>query len=700
MHCAARPAVDGAGPGAWRASATTEPIEATKKSRGARGCPTYAGRMPRELRRTTKPKGARLAAGVLLAMLCVPAVWQLWLATSVFIGRYDYPFDIDWLESSALYQAWRMMEGQHTYAEPGQGYLPLFHPIGYPALLAAVGKITGLDYAMARTLSFGAFVATLGISSVEVVRHAASQRWLGYTLALLAAGVGASCLPLVGAYYDLIRCDTISWACCAVAAAIASSSEPSRKRLGWLALVMTLGVYTRLLTVFPFLWIGLVVLWRDRGDGLRLAAYVIGACGVVLAGLLTTSGGWYWTYTVTLLQRHTVHLNRLTGGLQRVHEFLPFAAALPLVAVALFARRQLSVRCAMWVGVFIMSVPAALLPLAKDGGHDNDYMPIGLFVGPATALLIIEVSRALKTRRRFALAIPYLLATGIAAFLLSRPYDPTDYIPSATHWRRAASLNAMVAKLKGGVIAPCHPFLAIRNGHRNDQFSEMPYIDSYWSELPGLALGAYLDRAGAQWMLLTGFEYSRTIAEVATRYDDGDHLPLSPATLLGQPMRLRYVFRRRRVRANARTLFDFEQDPGDGWTREGAAFEHSPTDVTPANQQRLWGGTGERVANSFHPTMGDRAIGSLTSPPFIIDGDRLAIDLGGGLGVGAFLLIDEEVVAGLYPLLRDREVLLGTTLDVRRYRGMQARLMFNDESMAIWGHLLADEVVLFDDPGE
>src|SRR5690606_25515466 len=158
------------------------------------------------------------------------------------------------------------------------------------------------------------------------------------------------------------------------------------------ALVMTLGVYTRLLTVFPLAWVGIFVLGRDRRAGLRLAVYVIGACAVVLAALSFTSDGWYFTYTVTLLQKHEVHPSRVVVGIRRIIEFLPWSPAVLVAAGGLAARKRLSPESALWAGVFAASIPAALLPFAKDGGHDNDYMPIGLFVGAAAALVALDVA--------------------------------------------------------------------------------------------------------------------------------------------------------------------------------------------------------------------------------------------------------------------------------------------------------------------
>ena len=244
-------------------------------------------------------------------------------------------------------------------------------------------------------------------------------------------------------------------------------------------------------------------------------------------------------------------------------------------------------------------------------------------------------------------------------------------------------------------MVPCHPFLPIRNGHRNDQYSEMPYLDAYWSKLPGLALDKYLEASDAKWILLTGFELDDSMAVIVAQYEPSHRTSRTPSMLVGQSMNVRYVMQKKRPTPNQRVLFDFE-DGAAGWTNADVAFKESPTVAHPPWQNPVRGVTGEHLANSFHPTQGDRVIGTSTSPPFEIDRDRLAVDIGGGVSVGALLVIDNRAVAGAYPFIFDREILQRATIDVSKYRGQQAQLRLFDENRGSWGHVIADNVILFD----
>src|SRR5262245_59312530 len=93
---------------------------------------------------------ARIAVALAAA---APGLWQLSLQLRLYLARFRYPWDIEWLESAALYQGYRSMLGQQTFGPPKLGYLPMFHPPGYPTFLGLVGHVVRLDYATARTVS-------------------------------------------------------------------------------------------------------------------------------------------------------------------------------------------------------------------------------------------------------------------------------------------------------------------------------------------------------------------------------------------------------------------------------------------------------------------------------------------------------------------------------------------------------------------
>src|SRR5262249_15249915 len=101
----------------------------------------------------------KLAVRIVAAAVAAGAgLWQLSLLLRFYAGRVRYPWDVEWLESTVLYQAYRVMKGMSTYGPPRDGYLPHNHPPGFPAMLGLLGKVFGLDYPMARTISLLCFL--------------------------------------------------------------------------------------------------------------------------------------------------------------------------------------------------------------------------------------------------------------------------------------------------------------------------------------------------------------------------------------------------------------------------------------------------------------------------------------------------------------------------------------------------------------
>ncbi|MCK0117622.1 GH32 C-terminal domain-containing protein [Isoptericola sp. S6320L] len=146
-------------------------------------------------------------------------------------------------------------------------------------------------------------------------------------------------------------------------------------------------------------------------------------------------------------------------------------------------------------------------------------------------------------------------------------------------------------------------------------------------------------------------------------------------------------------RAAGQTLADV------GWTGTGhLAATSSPS--TSGGEYYL----GEGRLNTWEGgPHGDDNVGTLTSPPFVLDGDRLSMLVGGGKRAGdaaqtlqVQLLVDGEVVRHLTgPEAGD---LRWRSWDVADLRGREAVLRVVDEATGGWGHLTLDHVVVGDEP--
>ena len=644
----------------------------------------------------------RRTVHVALALLaCSGALWQLSLLLRLFASRVAYPWDVEWLEGAALYQGHRAMEGEVTYGPPKQGYLPLFHPPGYPALLGLLGKVVRLDYPMARALSMLFFLGAAGLVIRALLRHHEDEeggKLDAWVLGLVAAGCAAAGVPLLEGFYDMVREDIMAVFLCALAAVLADPRERrlSPRRIALLAAVTTAIVYTRLPAVFFPVWVTIFVFARHRKSGLWLTLAGISGCGLVLVALQYTSKGWYWLYTVTMLQDHAIFGVKFAEGLRLLLRAAPYYPALPVLALVLGVTRNLSARAGLWFGMFVCSIPSSLLPWAKVGGYFNDFMPTCFFVGPAAVFLVADAVRALAKRPRAALAVRGAAYAGLCAHLFIGTYDYKRFAPSPAAWKAALAANDRIAKLEGGVIVPRHPFLPVRNGSCTPQFADMPYLDLHLSGYKDIALGPYIDKLHARWAIVAGNEITTIADEIGARYQLERRFPDPPRMLIGTPSSLRYLLRWQDDERSARVLFDFEQ-PLEGWEATGEAFSDSPTVTTPRWQVPIRGAVGQRLANSYHPRRRDKATGTLTSPLFLVDRPTMAMRIGGGWKpkTRVELLIDGKVERKATGIFEGTESMIKLTWDVRPFLGKQARLVLIDEDAEPWGHLLVDHVVLY-----
>jgi hypothetical protein len=418
----------------------------------------------------------------------------------------------------------------------------------------------------------------------------------------------------------------------------------------------------------------------------------------VLAALEWASGGWFWVYTIGLLREHTIVLPRFANGAQAALKYAPYLYGAGAVFVLLVATRRITRRTVLWVGLLFAVVPAALLPHAKMGGFSNDLMPFALFSGPAALFVVSDAVRALGRWPRAALALRYGAFAALGWFLAGANWDELRaiYTPSADDWIAARRLDDIVAGLKGGFIAPRHPFLAPRRGVSTPQFSDMPVLDAYWSNMPGLSIGSYLDRGHPRWALMTGTEQGLSLAEMASRFQFDSWLSDMPGMRIGEPSRFKMLLKWMERGPNAHVVFDFEDRSLAGWERgEGSFF--TVTGATPEGQSALHGVVGNYVLSSYAPPLGgDFPRGAIRSPPFVIDRDVLAFRMGGGTYMAVQLWVEGAPTYVMQPLFPDQELLFKVEWDVRAYRGKKAVVRIVDSDQRAWGHVLCDHFEQYD----
>jgi hypothetical protein len=171
------------------------------------------------------------------------------------------------------------------------------------------------------------------------------------------------------------------------------------------------------------------------------------------------------------------------------------------VLLVLAVKRWLSARGALWAGMLLMSVPAAILPHIKAGGFLNNLMPLVFLAGGCTLLLCADLVNGLRRKRpRAGMVALGLVLASAAGWLIVKRYDPSPFLVTAERRRKAVALNELVRGLDGGVIIPEHPFLAARNGVTIPQAHAMAHWDA-WSVGLGGDIFAAVNQSSARWLL-------------------------------------------------------------------------------------------------------------------------------------------------------------------------------------------------------
>ncbi|MCK5852493.1 hypothetical protein KAH27_05630, partial [bacterium] len=142
---------------------------------------------------------------------------------------------------------------------------------------------------------------------------------------------------------------------------------------------------------------------------------------------------------------------------------------------------------------------------------------------------------------------------------------------------------------------------------------------------------------------------------------------------------------------------DFEGTNWNKWIVEGEAPGTKPTTKTRLEgQSTVSGFSGKGYVNTMHN--GDKTVGTLTSPEFIINENYINYLIGGGGGenVYAALIIEGNEVEKAKGI--NSEELRWQNWDVKKYKGKKAKYKIVDKANSGWGHINVDNIEFSDYP--
>jgi len=419
------------------------------------------------------------------------ATWVFVVLARVFLSRLSYPVDLEWMEGGTLTHALRLGRGEPLYAEPSVDFVSFLYTPLYPAVLCALAKAFGLSYTLGRAVSILAFSGAVSFL-VAAVRGIAQQyeseelRSVATTAGLLGAAAVCLAFPFCGAFYDLVRCDSL-WLFLVSAGLYSCSPGRSMKGIVLGALLLVFGFFTKQ-TAAPFMVAAAAAVALTSGikRGLVFTAVAFGSTATaVLAGQYLTEG-WLWIYIYRLHQSHGTLFERIwpeTPFLLFDYGFMllvPVAACLLLVAL----RRRLSQRLFYWASMAATGLATAAVSSATQGAYDNAYIPAVYFGALLSAACVVELPAlsggltpaadgavwSFGERNRPWPRSPRIFGlVGLAllsAHAMIRWLDPSPHVPNQQDYAEARRLLAYLTEQGPEAFVPCHPFYSVLAGGR------------------------------------------------------------------------------------------------------------------------------------------------------------------------------------------------------------------------------------------
>ncbi len=663
---------------------------------------------------TERPEHKLSLTHVGAGMAAVAGLVQIGILYYIFLSRIAYPLDLEWMEGGMLLHAQRVVDGKPIYGPPSVEFISYLYTPFYGLLVGWLGKVLGLTYLLGRVVSVLSFTAVLAVVFLAA-RRQCGRGWAGALWGVAACGLVSSTFQHTGAWYDLVRNDSLYLGLVATSLYLLRYHNESARGVAIAGVLAVLAFFTKQTASLFIVLSGVTLLlmsWR------RHPIYVVivgaGTGALLLLGNALTDG-WFWKYTFEMHQGHDLYWDRIWPVTElTLLGFFPavglvfgvWLLAAPVCWVATRSLRRLDRGNLYWALVALVGIAVSAVGYATQWASKNAFIPgllfPGMFVAMGVADLVRRVAGGGRSWPRVVAAAALSLVLGglLAAQMVGQLYDPERHIPSDKDRKTGAALIKRLRAARGDVLMPYHPFYPVLAG-KKPHYHQMGINDV------GRAGFGYpqsirdsIDKGRYELIILDNPPQGR-YDYIYDAYRLGHYFRWKtvPTMITGYPVRPTYLFVRKqpdKVPAGARRVFGFEDRTFDNWTVSGDAFGREPAGgPTGFDQGPVGPFEGSYLVNSFHG--GDSSTGRMLSPEFTVDRPKLTYRVGGGNVPGQLavrLLVDgKQVYSGSGV---NSDIMQLRTVDVAQHKGKKMRLELVDQCVGAWGHLLFDDLVLRD----
>jgi hypothetical protein len=411
------------------------------------------------------PKKDGLARYIIIAfnyLLPAIAVFYILLYIFVAISRMSYPYELEWMEGRSLEHVHRLLAGQSIFPAPSVNFIPLTYTPLYFYVSSISALFFGDNFFSLRLVSFAASLGIITLIYIYVKRETNS----GY-FAVLAAGLFAATFRLNGFWFDIARVDSLFLLFLLWGIYFVRFGKSSRS-IVIAAVFFSLSFFTK---QTAFILISPLVIYLLFTNWKHCVLYIISMIILILGISYTLEiiyNYWYNLYTFVVPYSLSKYL-----ALFKLKQFIRTCLLLPLpfalIATCYYFISKLKAKeikifffyFCIFVGLFGGSLPSFF----NVGGYYNDLMPVHLAITLLFAVglvALMNIIHNMRGEKSFILSLIVYILCIFQFYLLA--YDPFKFIPCKEDASAGDELVAKIASIKGDVLIPSHPYLAVRAG--------------------------------------------------------------------------------------------------------------------------------------------------------------------------------------------------------------------------------------------
>ncbi|MEM7307818.1 MAG: glycosyltransferase family 39 protein [Planctomycetota bacterium] len=419
-----------------------------------------------------------------LAALAATAFALLFFVLAALRARY--PYELEWMEGACVDHVARILSTGRLYEPPSIEFVPYLYAPLYFYVSAGLSAVLGPGFLAPRLVSIAAVAGVFALME-RWVRRETHARYAG----LVAAGVFAATFRASGAWFDLVRVDSL-FLLLVLGGAYALRFGAGMRSAVAAGALLGLAVLTKQTGVLlaAALALGALPRWRRSAAFAAVAAAVAG-----LGGLAFELGhdGWFSYYVFSLPAGHSLaEEGRLDFWTHDLGGHVPVAAALALALLAGLAGRRSFAPLAFYGALFAGALGASWSSRLHPGGYDNVLIPAFAVLALGAGLAAGHVARAARAEgggsglaRTAALLVP----VAVLAQLALLRYDPSAQVPRAADREAGDRLVERLRSIEGEVFIPSHGYLAAAAG-KSPHVHLMALLDVVRAEdkAPGEAL--------------------------------------------------------------------------------------------------------------------------------------------------------------------------------------------------------------------